>query len=243
MRKSATMIFIILTVFMLNVGRAKASGSFYVNENGISFSQEEYDFFSKMYYEGYQKYMTQDDLEYFKYCDMDINNIRKVEYEPATSYLMSTYYETTAKKITITNAGGGVPTIVVTLVWKGSPRIRSYDLMGAYLSDTNLAGDALTRMTYSGGSAFAEATKYTSNGFGASVKLPNSGSNIVVSQTFNVKKSGRVYASYQHAKSSLTLANSQTFDTKYSGLGNVFYFSSSNIRNKYDAMGGVSMSF
>ena len=68
------------------------------------------------------------------------------------------------------------------------------------------------------------------------MKLPGSGSNIVFNQTFTVSGSGRVYASYQHAKSSVSQADSKSFSISSSGLGNVFYFSSLNIRNKYDTL-------
>ena len=241
MKKSYYVILLILTVFMTNVGNVNAQETYYINDNGISFTKEEYDFFSKMYYDGYQRYMTSEDLEYFKYCDMDINNIEIVEYEPGNSFLKSTVYETTAKRLVISKAGGSIPTIVVSLRWKGSPKIRSYDLIGAYLSGVSLLGNPSTRLDYSGGYVNPSETKITTNGFGSSIKLPNSGSDFVASQTFIVSGSGTVYASYQHAKSSLSLANSQSFDTRYSGLGNVFYFSSSTIRSKYDAMGGVSI--
>ena len=96
-------------------------------------------------------------------------------------------------------------------------------------------------MSYSSGTVSPSSTRTLSNGFGASIKLPSSGTNIVVSQTYSVYTGGTVYASYQHAKSTVTLSQSLDFTISGGGLGEVFYFSNSSIRSKYDGMGGVYM--
>ena len=159
-----------------------------------------------------------------------------------TYSLQYVYYETTAKKLQMSSTGGSYPVMVLSVTWKGSPNVRSYDLIGAYLSGTSLIGNASSTLTYSGGNVSPSATKYTGSGFGSSLLLPSSGSNIIVSTTFMESSGGTVFGSYQHAKKLISLSNSQSFTTSVSGLGSVFYFSNTNIRAKYDAMGGVHMS-
>ena len=69
--------------------------------------------------------------------------------------------------------------------------------------------------------------------------MPTGGNSIIASTTFTFSGSGRVYGSYQHAKSSISLANANSYTIASNGLGQVFYFSNLNIRAKYDAMAGV----
>ena len=40
---------------------ASAKENYFTNENGVSLSEKEYDFFSKLYWEGYQKSLTQEE--------------------------------------------------------------------------------------------------------------------------------------------------------------------------------------
>ena len=245
-RLSVIFSFVFLTFILFNVS-VNAEDYYYVNDNGITFTREEYDYFTKMYYDGYQATMTEEDMAYFDGVELNPDLVEVVEYEEPVSFLpggysiMGSYYETTAKKLKIAKSNATYPLISVVLTWKKSPAVRSYDLIGAYLSVTSLVSDPVSKLTSSAGTINASATKELSNGFGASIKLPNSGSNIVVSQTYTVFPGGTVYASYQHAKSSISLSDSQTFTISYSGLGHVFYFSNSTITAKYDAMGGVSI--
>ena len=68
--------------------------------------------------------------------------------------------------------------------------------------------------------------------------MPSSGSNIIVSQSFSTTLGGTVYASYQHATSSISLASSKYYTISKSGYGKVFSFYN-NMSSKYDGMGGV----
>lgn len=247
MKKIFTFGFLIFSLLFLNAN-VNAQDCYYLNDNGICFSEREYEFFTKMYYDGYQSYMTQEDMDKFANIELNPDNVKTVTYEdngsfvPGAYSLQYVYYETTAKKLQMSSTGGSYPTIVLSATWKGSPNVRSYDLIGTYLSGITLLGSPSSTITYSGGSVSPSATKNTGSGFGSSLLLPSSGSNIVVSTTFTVTSGGTVYGSYQHAKKLISLSDSQSFTTSYSGLGHVFYFSNTNIRAKYDAMGGVHMS-
>ena len=107
------------------------------------------------------------------------------------------------------------------------------------MNGPSLYGGASARIAYSGGSISPSYEKTPGNGYGAVIKMPTGGNSIIASTTFTVTGSGRVYGSYQHAKTSISLANASTFTIGNAGLGNVFRFSSTTIANKYDAMGGV----
>ena len=232
---------LIFTISILNV----SAQEFYKNDNGVTFTKEEYDFFTEMYYDGYQATMTQEERNRFGQ-NLNAKDVEKVvyednEYKPGSYYLRASYHETQAKILQIAKYGSVLPTIAITAQWKYSPNVRSYDLIGAYLSGVTMASGIASKINYSGGTIWPSAEVTASNGFGSVLKLPTSGSNIVASTTFDVNGSGTVFGSYQHAKSTISLNNAKSFSISFSGLGNVHYFSNLNIRNKYDAMQGVSI--
>jgi len=251
MKKIINISLLILTIFLVSTQSVKAAVEdiYYTNDNGISFTKQEYDYFSAMYYDGYQKNMTASDMAKFNGYELNPDLVESVEVDDSKDYfknggfsLMATSVETTAKILKISKGTGDFPIITINVIWKGSPKVRSYDLIGAMLAGTSSLGSPATTLRYTGGGITPSALKEVSNGFGASIKLPSSGTGIIVSQTFSVYKGGRVYASYQHAKKSLTLNNSQSFTINASGLGGVFFFNNSSIRDKYDAMEGVYVS-
>ena len=237
-------IFVVLVISLfvgiIGVNAKSTNNIYYVNDNGVSFTKEEYDFFTKMYYDGYQAYMTLDDYHYYDNVEKKATKVERVEYDESKVYhTRGTSHETNAKKLTISKTGSTYPIITINCVWKTNPAVRSYDLIGAYLSGTSVVGGVNSRIVYSGGTIYPSATQSTSNGEGASILLPSSGTSIVASSTFSVYQGGIVYGSYQHAKQSVTLNQSNSYTFSYAGLGGVFNFSNSTIRDKYDKMSGV----
>ena len=241
MKKKFNLILILLIGLFIGTVSVRAEEYYYVNDNGITFTKDQYDFISEMYYEGYQAYMTDKDMAYFADVDMVPGTVESMEYVD-NSYLeggyqiMATSHETQAKRLKISKAD---KTISISCAWKKSPSVRSYDLIGTYLNGPSISGGVSSRISYSGGNISPSATKSPSNGYGAVIKLPSSGNSIIASTTFTVTGSGRIYGSYQHAASSISLANASSFTISSSGLGQVFKFSSLSIKNKYDGMGGV----
>lgn len=239
------MIFVLLMIITTSVN---AQEIYYENNNGVIFTKEEYDFFSKMYYDGYQASMTEEDMHMFEGYELNAKNVESSIYvdksfNPGTIQTKGNYHETQAKILKISKLTGNMdPVISIIAQWKYSPNVRSYDLIGAYFSgNINMASGISSKVIYDGGSNYTSANITSSNGFGSVLLLPANGRNIVVSTTFAVTGSGTVFGSYQHAKSVISLNNAKTFSISYSGLGNVFYFSNINIRAKYDAMQGVSI--
>lgn len=244
MKKFISLFFVMMVCF-IGINTAKAE-SYYTNEYGVSFTKEEYNFFSKMYYEGYQETMTPEERAKYPESNLDINKIETVSYtdysfDPNRITTKGNYHETQAKILQMNIYTGEISTVSITATWKYSPNVRSYDIIGAYLSNVTMIGSPLSKVVSTNGTVYPSSTISSSLGFGAVIKLPTNGDNIRVNTTFEITGSGTVFGSYQHAKSTISLANARSFSISYSGLGNVFYFSNMNIRAKYDAMQGVSV--
>lgn len=232
-------ILVFVIVFCMSILDVNASSeTYYTNANNVDFTEKQYNFFSKMYFEGYQEYMTLDDFNLFSLQEMDPSLVETV-YVKDQSLSRATMINDSNKtlkisKTSITNESN----VTILATWNSNPSVKSYDVIGARLVNTSLTNTPVTKMINSSGS-----TNYTidskNNGFGSSVKL--SGSNIKISQTFRVKNGGTVYASYQHAKSAISLANSKKYTISSNGYGGVFAFSGTAI-NVYDQMSGVNIS-
>jgi len=119
------------------------------------------------------------------------------------------------------------------------PKVRSYDVLGARFDGTSLNNDPVTSVYLDNVKKnITMSTVKKSNGFGVSFKLPTGGSSLKITQSFDVSLGGMVYASYQHANKTSTLAKSKDYSIAYNGYGGVFLFSTSS-SSYYDAMGGV----
>ena len=211
---------------------------YYINANDVCFSKQQYDFITDMYYEGHQDIMNQADLDFFDDSVFD-KKVEKVTYTE-TENTRGTYHATANKSVQISKVTSGYTYLTTVATWFNTPSVHSYDVIGAYLSGPTLISTGNTTATATGGTNSGTGTQIQTHGFGTSVKLP-SGSNVKVTQTFSVSGSGTVYASYQHAKSSISLANSKKYNISYSGYGNVFSFYGA-ASGVYDGMGGVDIS-
>lgn len=227
-------IFIIL-VFG-GICNVNANELYYTNKYGVSFTEKQYDFFTEMYYEGYQDYITIDDFNYF-----DINNMNPELVE--TNYIvmpMDTSVTGTKKSLKISKSSYDNKSIIVlTADWFQNPSTRSNDVIGARFVGISLQDTPKTKMVNSSGSKqFTNVDSFT-NGFGQTFLL--SGNNIKITQTYKVSNGGTVYASYQHAKKVISAANSRKYSISSSGYGGVFKFSGT-ATTIYDNSQGVSIS-
>lgn len=216
--------------------------AYYTNKNNVNFTKEQYEFFSSIFYEGYQDLVTQQEFDSYPKTVMNPNKVNS-KYLNIKSMIQpfSTSVNDTDKTLKISTSSSS--TIVyagVTATWKVNPNVRSYDVIGAYLSGIKQIGSVTTRLSYSSGSTESNEIQVFDNGFGVSAKLPSSGNNIVVSQSFSTTVGGTIYASYQHATSYISLANSKCYTIGKKGYGNVFVFNS-GMESKFDAMAGVDI--
>lgn len=86
--------------------------------------------------------------------------------------------------------------------------------------------------------------KTDTNGIGISMNLYDDATTLDLSLNVNGKiteTSMDVYGTYQHAQGNLTLADSKSYSFSSNGLGEVLYYSNTNIRNMYDNMSGVKV--
>lgn len=236
LKKIALLVSIVFLGISSNV---KAKEIFYYNDNGVNLSKEEYNFITKMLWEGYQKTMTINDYNYF-FSDGISDDIEVQELNQYELY--GTSHTTANKSLKISKANYSTYSLIVTnATWINSPTIRSYDVIGAYLDNVSLMDTPVTTVTSSEGKTYFTEISRQINGFGVSVKLPTSANNIIVTQSFKVSGNGHIYASYQHAKKTISKANSQKYSISLSGYGNVFLFNDS-VKSYYDGMGGVDIS-
>lgn len=244
MIKNNKLIIILLTLFLMVLSLKDVSAqsiNYYKNQNGVVVSQKEYQFIEEFYGEGYFNKMTEDDYNWIK--DLNINN-SEVEIKSVNdSDIMptGTSYTQYGRKLTIVKSCSSNCSIIVKCTWNSIPRVKSYDVIGARLSGTSLLGNIITtRINSSSGTEYSNNIYKLTKGFGVSVKLPSSGTGISIEQKYTVSKGGRVYASYQHAKSNISLATSKLYTISSSGYGRVFSFFGA-AANVFDEMEGVDV--
>ncbi len=241
--KAKKMIFLVLImVIVLPKHFVCAEQIYYINGYGVEFKKDEYDFISKFYFDGYQDYITA-----IEYDEMITSNIMQGRIKIVSSDdkklvgRASNFYETSSKSIKISSSCSSVCYISIVAEWKKNPTIRSYDVIGTLLENVDLKSNPITTLYYSSGSVSSSSIKQLENGYGATIKLPSSGSNFKIIQSVTTSNIGVVRASYQHAKMASTLNKSQKFTISSDGYGGVFEFDKS-VKDYYDAMNGVKLS-
>lgn len=230
----------------LSYNNVNAKEIYYSNDNGVSLSKEEYDFFSMLYWDGYQEYLTTEKYEIFV-----ANDFLNAEYDSSTtqeknnikigdvSSAQGTYHSTNSKSISISKICDTTCIIITKVNWFGTPSVKSYDVIGAYLYGATRIGTPSTLASSNSNTTSTAYYKYDSNGFGGSFVVP-SGSGLVITQDFITTTSGHIYASYQHATKTSSLAISQSYNISLTGFGGVFGFYGSAY-NTYDDMNGVDI--
>ncbi len=250
MKKLVVLFISVLTVscFAINVN---ADEIYYTNANNVSMTKEQYDYFVELVDEYYPTVVNQNTYDKFLNDGLFGQAIEKQtfdedEYKLQTIIPMAepkgTVHETTAKKLVISKTCAATYCdITVTLTWKGQPKVKSWDVIGALLyGNLTLMDGPDTDLTYSGGTIYYTDPQFVGGGFGTSVKMQSSTTNMRVYQSYDVYGTGTVYASYQHATKSITKATSKLYTVGFGGDGGVFHFYGSAI-GKFDQMGGVDV--
>jgi len=232
-----------LITIALNVTKVNAEESiYYTNDNGVSLTEKEYIYITSMFDENYATIMTSEDYENLQ--KIDVNNYEITYYEPSYVQTRSTTNETASKKLAISKSCAGTACqIMISNTWKAIPKVKSYDVLGNMLVNTSYTTDpVITVFTNDSGNHVCTSSEIVeaTNGVGCSHKIGTS-THYYSSQVFSVYTGGTVLASYQHASSSISLANSKKYSFSLNGYGNVFLFSTNAGKNAYDSMGGVSI--
>lgn len=242
-RKNKIITFLMLLAILIPIKNINAEEQYYTNKYNVKLTKEEYEFLSKFYWEGYQEDMTLSDYQEFVESSIINGEFETVEinyFENIGVIPYSVSHETNSKTIKISKSCASTCSISVVVTWKNVPNTKSYDIIGAYLEGVNLLSRVYTNAKTTSINNSSSEIKKDNNGFGVSISLPTSGSNYVINQTYTVSKGGTVYASYQHAKKTISLANSKNYTISKDGYGGVFKFSGT-AASVYDKMGGVSI--
>lgn len=216
-----------------------ADDAVYYNKNNVAFTEEELAYIDALFYEGYYSTMSQEEHDII-FAD-GVPNIDTIVSKSVLdyNYLRDVSYSTANKKITLSkNVTSSGVQFNITAEWINNPKVRSYDVIGARFNVSQNASGVFTRVkSHSASTSYNNVVK-TSNGVGCSVLLPSNQSNLIITQFFILGSNSRVTASYQHAKSEVSLSDSMNYGFSASGLGGVFAFNN-GVSTKYDGMLGV----
>ncbi len=235
--KKYLLVFIALMLCCIGYTYAKT----YENYYGITMEEDFYKSLCDIYGENYVYFLTEEEFNYIKHSDL--SKVEKVVYELVPNPLISPLatHETEYKIITLINNNGMV---TLELVWKKNPIIRSYDVMGVRFQGVKLDSPISFKQFYRENGVLKSITDNSTqkfdNGFGISFKLSDK-SSLESSATFIVSGSGKVFGTYQHAASNISLNDSKKYTISSSGLGGVLKFAD-GIGDKYDRMAGVNIS-
>lgn len=237
------LIFIFMFIGLPNV---KAS-TFYTNSSGVDFTEEEYEYISEMYFDGYQEYMTQEDLD--KMVELDLIG-KPITKQTSNSGIIgsnivgtrnydSSYYA--GRTISISSSCASQCLVTLKAQWSGTPTIQSWDTIGFRVLNVTINtinGAMVTGTGYSVAYGPASTSfQQFSTGFGYSVKLGNA-NNLKITTSMYTEPGGTVYGSYQHATVNTSLATSKLYTIALGGYGSVFMFYG-NAFGIYDGAPGV----
>ncbi len=168
----------------------------------------------------------------------------------------STVHTTSYKNIQITDTHISGNAYSMTLInrWLVTPNKKSFDVMGMRTDDAYvLAGSQEGTQTYwSASNGYYDLINYSyngrnmvikDNGFGISMNLVDDASYFecdISATVIATTEFAKVFGTYQHAVSNVTLAQSQAYLISHNGLGGVLNFTTS-VRDYYDGMQGVSI--
>ena len=210
---------------------------YYTNSNGVELNEKEYKFLQAFYWDDYPAIMTEKD--YQEFVDLDLMN-RRIIIKKSNGGEKSPYHATGSKAVQISAACSSTCLVSITANWFTSPNNRSYDDIGAYFSGPSYYSYSHTYVSSTAGTTYSSNLKIPGNGIGSSVKLPDSGSNIIVSLGFTTVGSGTIYGSYQHSVTPITLATAKNYNISFGGYGHVFDFYGT-AAGVFDGMAGVDI--
>lgn len=241
MKKIITTLLLLLVVCCIpTIVSAKELNEIYTNQNGVAIESNVYDKLCNIYSKNYIETITQD--EYNNLMENNLKDIEIKEYTDEGIQTRGSYFSTNAKAVRLIKNDNY---ITMMASWKGVPNVKTYDVIAVRFDRATLNGTFTFKKTYVNNGnlnvSYDSSNQRFTNGFGSSFKVPN-GTNLEISLTFMVSGSGTVYGSYQHASTATTLAESKKYTISSLGYGRVINFDAS-VRNKYDAMTGVDLSF
>ena len=218
-----------------------ASRIYYTNQYGVNFTEQQYNFYSEMFFEGYQEFVTVADFNKALSTNIFNGTIEK------TSVIIPSYEIGYNKGAIVTEKGRTLSIgkscdstecfYSLTAVWNGIPNVTSYDILGSRIvggSYTYISCGVATGLGYT----YTECTPDTpTGGFGYSLQIAPV-VNLQVGTSFYTTTGATLYGSYQHAIQNVSLSTSKLYYINYMGYGGVFDFYGA-AWGKYDGANGV----
>ena len=245
MRKRLLGVMIIaLSLFSINV----KADAYYKNENGLELTEFQYKVLVDMFSEEKIEEFTEEDYDAL-HVERMIEGKYKYKVEefeaPEESYpgglVPYVFHETPSKKLTMAVFDHGDScTISLTVSWKKSPVVASYDVIGIRVANSMIYDDTNSfdaKMDGKVTTSYARAVK-TELGLADVFKITNGISYASLDTRVRKTNNGVVYGSYQHPTKAITLTNASNFTFAGTGYGSVFLWPSS-IKGTYDNMSGV----
>lgn len=235
----------ILVIFFFSfvmIGNVFAE-TYYENDKGVEMSEDEYNFISELYGDGFPAIIPQDTYNALKENNIFGQEIIRISDENEVSPYG--IIETSYKKLTTSYACDTTCAVSATLSWKKVPATKSHDLFGVHFDGCGEITGLSSYMVANGNIYDPVEYKLNSSGAAATHLLPSTISTtnaMFFNLSFFVAKQGRVQISYQHAIKSISLANSRKYSFSYNGYGHVFSFQEA-IRPYYDQMSGLEIKF
>ena len=235
---------IALSLFSINV----KADAYYKNENGLELTEFQYKVLVDMFSEEKIEEFTEEDYDAL-HVERMIEGKYKYKVEefeaPEESYpgglVPYVFHETPSKKLTMAVFDHGDScTISLTVSWKKSPVVASYDVIGIRVANSMIYDDTNSfdaKMDGKVTTSYARAVK-TELGLADVFKITNGISYASLDTRVRKTNNGVVYGSYQHATKAITLTNASNFTFAGTGYGSVFLWPSS-IKGTYDNMSGV----
>ena len=245
MRKRLLGVMIIALSLFLIIFKADA---YYKNENGLELTEFQYKVLVDMFSEEKIEEFTEEDYDAL-HVERMIEGKYKYKVEefeaPEESYpgglVPYVFHETPSKKLTMAVFDHGDScTISLTVSWKKSPVVASYDVIGIRVANSMIYDDTNSfdaKMDGKVTTSYARAVK-TELGLADVFKITNGISYASLDTRVRKTNNGVVYGSYQHATKAITLTNASNFTFAGTGYGSVFLWPSS-IKGTYDNMSGV----
>ena len=245
MRKILFGVMIIALSFFSIIVKADA---YYKNENGLELTEFQYKVLVDMFSEEKIEEFTEEDYDAL-HVERMIEGKYKYKVEefeaPEESYpgglVPYVFHETPSKKLTMAVFDHGDScTISLTVSWKKSPVVASYDVIGIRVANSMIYDDTNSfdaKMDGKVTTSYARAVK-TELGLADVFKITNGISYASLDTRVRKTNNGVVYGSYQHATKAITLTNASNFTFAGTGYGSVFLWPSS-IKGTYDNMSGV----
>ena len=167
---------------------------------------------------------------------------------------IATYHSTSYKNIEIstTTIGSNKYYVYVTNAWLITPRVKSYDVIAMRVEDATISAGTQRGIQLYTANGTSSGVDYSyqgtnmvlsSNGFGISMNLVDAASSFtceIEAMVTATSQWAKVYGSYQHAMTAVTLAKSKSYTISHNGYGKVINFATA-VQNDYDNMQGVSI--